>query len=73
VQTAARAIRFDCSAPLAAMFAGLPLYSSDLSERKSVFHHLLLQISGANIENPPPPSSSSSLAARQVPTKMQNG
>jgi hypothetical protein len=36
------------------MFAGLPPSSSDLTERKSVFRHLLLQIGGANIENPPP-------------------
>jgi hypothetical protein len=44
-------------APLAAMFAGLPPSSSELSKRKSVFRHLLLQIGGANIENPPPSSS----------------
>jgi hypothetical protein len=36
VQTAARAIRFDCSLRVAAMFAGLPPSSSDLTERKSV-------------------------------------
>jgi len=44
-------------APLAAMFAGLPPSSSELSKRKSVFRYLLLQIGGANIENPPPSSS----------------
>jgi hypothetical protein len=38
-------------APLAAMFAGLPPSSSAL------FRHLLLQLGGANIENPPPSSS----------------
>jgi hypothetical protein len=32
---------FDCS-PLAAMFAELPPSSSDLSERKALFRHLLL-------------------------------
>jgi hypothetical protein len=36
------------------MFAGLPPSSSELSERKALFRHLLLQIGGANIENPPP-------------------
>jgi hypothetical protein len=36
-------------APLAAIFAGLPPSSSELAERKSVFHHLLLQNGGANI------------------------
>jgi len=45
---------FDCSLPLAAMFAGLPPSSSELPERRSVFRHLLLQIGGANIENPQP-------------------
>jgi hypothetical protein len=39
-------------APLAAMFAGLPPSSSEMRERKSVFRHLLMQIGGANIENP---------------------
>jgi hypothetical protein len=34
------------------MFAGLPPSSSEMRERKSVFRHLLLQIGGANIENP---------------------
>jgi hypothetical protein len=38
------------------MFAGLPPSSSEMTERKSVFRHLLLQIGGANIENPPPRS-----------------
>jgi hypothetical protein len=45
---------FNCSLPLAAMFAGLPPSSSELTERKALFCHLLLQIGGANIENPPP-------------------
>jgi hypothetical protein len=39
------------------MFAGLPPSSSDLAERKALFRHLLLQIGGANIENPAPSSS----------------
>jgi hypothetical protein len=42
---------FDCSLPLAAMFAGLPPSSSELTKRKTLFRHLLLQIGGANIEN----------------------
>jgi hypothetical protein len=41
-----------CSLPLAAMFAGLPPSSSEVTERKALFRHLLLQIGGANIENP---------------------
>jgi hypothetical protein len=36
------------------MLAGLPPSSSDLTERKALFRHLLLRIGGANIENPPP-------------------
>jgi len=40
---------FDCSLPLAAMFAGLPPSSSDPTERKSVCRQLLLPIGGANI------------------------
>jgi len=51
-------------APLAAMFAGLPPSSSDLAERKALFRQLLLQIGGANIENPPRPSS---LAEERTP------
>jgi hypothetical protein len=43
---------FDRSLPLAAMFAWLPPPSSELTERKALFRHLLLQIGGANIENP---------------------
>jgi hypothetical protein len=39
------------------MFTGLPPSSSDLAERKALFRHLLLQIGGANIENPAPSSS----------------
>jgi hypothetical protein len=39
------------------MFAWLPPSSSDLAERKALFRHLLLQIGGANIENPPTSSS----------------
>jgi hypothetical protein len=31
------------------MFAGLPPSSSELTERKALFRHLLLQIGGANI------------------------
>jgi hypothetical protein len=38
----------------------VPPSSSDLADRKALFRHLLLQIGGANIENPPP---SSTLAA----------
>src|SRR4029450_12037286 len=44
-------------AALAAMFASLPPSSSYLAERKSVVPPLLLQIGGANIENPPLSSS----------------
>jgi hypothetical protein len=44
-------------APLAAMFAGLPPSSSELTERKALSRQLLLQIGGANIENPPTSSS----------------
>jgi hypothetical protein len=40
---------FDCSLPLAAMFAGLPPSSSEMTERKTLFRHLLLQIGGTNI------------------------
>jgi hypothetical protein len=40
-------------ASLAAMFAGLPPSSSELTERKAFFRQLLLQIGGANIDNPP--------------------
>ena len=36
------------------MFAQLPPSSSDLANGKALFRHLLLQIGGANIENPPP-------------------
>jgi hypothetical protein len=36
LSTAARAPLFDCSLPLAAMFAELPPSSSELTERKSV-------------------------------------
>jgi hypothetical protein len=46
------------------MFAWLPPSSSDLAERKALFRHLLLQIGGANIENPP---TSSSLAEERTP------
>jgi hypothetical protein len=46
------------------MFAGLPPSSSELSNGKALFRHLLLQIGGANIENPP---SSSSLAEERTP------
>jgi hypothetical protein len=46
------------------MFAGLPPSSSELTERKALFRHLLLQIGGANIENPTP---SSSLAKERTP------
>jgi hypothetical protein len=46
------------------MFAGLPPSSSELTERKTLFRHLLLQIGGANIENPPPPPS---LAEERTP------
>jgi len=60
---------FDCSLPLAAMFAGLPPSSSELSERKALFRHLLLQIGGANIENPPPPSS---LAEERTPSALMH-
>jgi hypothetical protein len=35
------------------MFAWLPPSSSELTERKALFRHLLLQIGGANIENSP--------------------
>jgi hypothetical protein len=35
------------------MFAGLRPSSSEPSERRELFRHLLLQIGGANIENPP--------------------
>jgi hypothetical protein len=35
------------------MFAGSPPSSSELTERKALFRHLLLQIGGANIANPP--------------------
>jgi hypothetical protein len=39
------------------MFAGLPPSSSEeMTERKSMFRHLLLQIGGANIENPRSPT-----------------
>jgi hypothetical protein len=44
-------------ASLAAMFAGLPPSSSELTERKALFRQLLLQIGGANIDNPPTSSS----------------
>jgi hypothetical protein len=54
----------NCSLPLAAMFAGLPPSSSKMVERKGVVRHLLLQIGGANIENPPPWSS---LAKERTP------
>src|SRR5215203_5715068 len=51
----ARASRFiRLLAPLAAMFAGLPPSSSELRDRKALCRHLLLQIGGANFENPPP-------------------
>jgi hypothetical protein len=39
------------------MFARLPPSSSELTERKALFRQLLLQIGGANIENPPTSSS----------------
>jgi hypothetical protein len=55
---------FDCSLLLAAMFAGLPPSSSELTDRKALFRHLLLQIGGANIENPP---TSSSFAEERTP------
>jgi hypothetical protein len=56
---------FDCSLPLAAMFAWLPPSSSDLTERKALFRHLLLQIGGANIANPPPMLCASALSLIQ--------
>jgi hypothetical protein len=47
------------------MFARLPQSSSELPERKKALtHRLLLQIGGANIENPPP---SSALAPDRAP------
>jgi hypothetical protein len=45
------------------MFAKLPPSSSYLANGKALFRHLLLQIAGANIENPPP----SSLAEETTP------
>jgi hypothetical protein len=42
LSTAARDPLFDCSLPLAAMFAELPPSSSELTERKALFRHLLL-------------------------------
>jgi hypothetical protein len=33
------------------MFAGLPPSSSELTDGKALFRHLLLQIGGANIES----------------------
>src|SRR5829696_6351660 len=59
---ASRSVRL--LAPLAVMFAGLPPSWSELTKRKSIVRHLLLQIGGANIENPPP---SSSLAPDRAP------
>jgi hypothetical protein len=53
---------FVCSLPLAAMFAGLRPSSSELTERKALFRHLLLQIGGANIANPPPMLCASALS-----------
>jgi hypothetical protein len=47
---------FDLLASLAAMFARKPPSSSDPAERKALFRHLLLQIGGANLENPPIPT-----------------
>jgi hypothetical protein len=69
---------FDCSLPLAAMFAG---FRRSCRNGKALFRHLLLhtarrwgwcslrsrnlfEIGGANIENPPP---SSSLAEERTP------
>jgi hypothetical protein len=60
---------FDCSLPLAAMFARLPPSSSEMTERKALLRHLLLQISGANIENPP---ASSTLADESMPARSSS-
>jgi hypothetical protein len=49
------------------MFAGLPPSSSDLTNGRALFRHLLLQIGGANIENPPPSSLAEEKTARQCP------
>jgi hypothetical protein len=58
----------DCSLPLAATFAWLPPSSSELTERKALFRHLLLQIGGANIEDPPIPDARSRLTSQELPT-----
>ena len=60
---------FDCSLRSLCLFArsargdvrSVPPSSSELTEPKALFRHLLLQIGGANIENPPRDSRRSQL------------
>jgi hypothetical protein len=51
------------------MFARLPPSSSDLTERKALFRHLLLQVGGANIEKLVP-SSLFAKRARGAPSTL---